>query len=351
MKLTKKILVICLITGILIPAYFIGVQFFEHPNLTLSSNSLIINTLINIIFTILVTGTIATVNLVFIKRYINNKFPWHVKNVQRIVFEFFSTNIAAVFIISIFVIILYYSYPPEVYSKVRLSSAIYQNAVIALIVNNIVAPVYEAQYLFREWINSRIETEQLKREKAESQYTALRNQINPHFLFNSLNTLLTMVAENPKASQYVESLSEFLRSVLQAHEKEAVSLQEELKLSNQFIFIQKTRFGDKLNVETTIPQLFLDYAIPPFALQMLLENAIKHNVVSREYPLRINVYVEDSYLVVENSIHTKSEKDPSTGIGLNNIVNRFKFLTDRKVLISEDDGKFKVSLPLMKIGI
>jgi sensor histidine kinase YesM len=339
-----------LAAGVLIPAYFIGAQYIENSDQVLQHNAFIVNTLINIVFTLFVTGVISTFNLSVIKRYLNKKYPWHVNNGKRIVFELLSTNIAALIIITVCVVILYHMYPPEIRAEVKLSTAIFRSVTIALIVNNIVAPIYEAQYLFREWLNSRIETEQLKREKAESQYAALRNQINPHFLFNSLNTLLTMVAENPKASQYVESLSEFLRSVLQSHEKEAVLLEEELKLANQYIFIQKTRFGDKLNVVTSIPPLYLDYAIPPFALQMLLENAIKHNVVSRENPLHINVYEEDSYLVVENTLRTKFEKDPSTGRGLSNIINRFKYLTDRKVLISEDDGKFKVSLPLMKMS-
>src|ERR1035437_6100329 len=248
MNLTKKIIIICVIAGVLIPAYFIGVQYIEHSNHILRGHAFIANILINVVFTLVVTAVISTVNLSVIKRYLNKKYPWHVNNGKRIVFEFLSTNISAVALITIFVIILYYMYPPEMRKPEMLGAAIFRNAVVAFIVNNIVAPVYEAQYLFREWISSRIETEQLKREKAESQYAALRNQINPHFLFNSLNTLLTMVAENPKASQYVESLSEFLRYVLQAHEKEAVLLEEELKLANQYVFIQKTRFGDKLNV-------------------------------------------------------------------------------------------------------
>jgi len=160
-----------------------------------------------------------------------------------------------------------------------------------------------------------------------------------------------MVAENPKASQYVESLSDFLRNVLQAHDKEAVFLHEELKMANQYIFIQKTRFGDKLIVETSIPPDYLDYALPSFALQILLENAIKHNVVSKEYPLKIKVYVADDYLVVENNIRRKSEENPSTGIGLNNIVNRFRYLSARTIKINDEGGKFKVSLPLLKMSL
>ena len=305
----------------------------------------------NIGYTLVVTGIIATVNLALIKRYLNNKFPWHVNNAKRIIFELLSTNISSVTLITVFSLVLFHLYPCEIQQQIELGPAIFKNIVISLIINNIVTPFYEAQYLFREWINLRVETEQLKREKAESQYTALRNQINPHFLFNSLNTLLTMVADNPKASQYVESLSDFLRYALQTHEKEAVSLEEELKLASQYIFIQKTRFGDKLMVDTDVPGQYLDYAVPPFALQMLLENAIKHNIVSREYPLHIKIYIKDTYLMVENNLRRKLEENPSTGIGLNNITNRYKFLSDRKVLIDEDTDTFKVALPLVKMSL
>jgi LytS/YehU family sensor histidine kinase len=105
-------------------------------------------------------------------------------------------------------------------------------------------------------------------------------------------------------------------------------------------------------VDTDIPGQYLDYVVPPFALQMLLENAIKHNVVSREFPLHIKVYVkEDTYLMVENNLHRKLEDNPSTGIGLNNITNRYKFLSDRKVLIEDENDTFKVALPLVKMSL
>jgi len=352
MSLAKKIIIICITAAVVIPGYFIIAQLIEQRDFKYpATDILVINVFINIGFTLVVTGIIATINLVFIKRYLNKNFPWHVNNAKRIIIEFLSTNIASALLIVVFSIIMFYLYPYKIRHQVEIGTVIFRNVVIALIVNNIVAPFYEAQYLFREWINSRVETEQLKREKAESQYAVLRNQINPHFLFNSLNTLLTMVAENPKASQYVESLSDLLRYALQTNNKEAVSLGEELKLANQYIFIQKTRFGDKLTVETDIPAHYLDYAVPPFAMQMLLENAIKHNVVSREYPLHIKVYASDHYLLVENSLHRKSEENPSTGIGLNNIINRYKFLSDRKVLVEEENGTFKVALPLVKMNL
>jgi two-component system, LytTR family, sensor kinase len=352
--MVKKILIIGLIAGIAVSIYFISKAFITNYQEVKNAafNSVFVVFLINALYTFIVTGIITAVNLLLIKKFFEKKYPWsHTNKVKRVIMELLSTNLLSASLITLFVIIQYNLYSDEVKKLVDFSSVMYQSVVVALIINNIIAPLYEAQFLFREWIKSRIETEQLKREKAESQYAVLKSQINPHFLFNSLNTLLTMIADNQEASRYVESLSDFLRYILQTNDKEAVSLTDELNMVNKYIFIQKNRFGDKLIVETDIPEHYLDFLIPPFALQMLLENALKHNVVSREYPLHINIFVEDHYLVVENNIHKKTEDTHSTGVGLVNITNRFKFLSDRKVNIINENGKFKVALPLVKISV
>jgi LytS/YehU family sensor histidine kinase len=176
--------------------------------------------------------------------------------------------------------------------------------------------------------------------------------VNPHFLFNSLNTLLMLVNENPVASKYVESISEIMRYMLQSQDKEAVLLRDELKIARDYVFIQQSRFGDKLQVEFDVPEKYYHYAIPPLALQMLLENAIKHNVVSKEDPLKVRVYMQDSlFIVIENSIKAKIDKDPSTGVGLDNIRNRYIHLTGKDILVKQENGKFVVMLPLFEKSI
>jgi LytS/YehU family sensor histidine kinase len=126
-------------------------------------------------------------------------------------------------------------------------------------------------------------------------------------------------------------------------------LRDELKIARDYVFIQQSRFGDKLNVAFDVPESFYHYAIPPLAIQMLLENAVKHNVVSKENPLFVKVFVtENLFLVVENTVKAKIDKDPSTGVGLENIQNRYLHLTGKNIVVRRDSGKFTVMLPLFE---
>ena len=221
--------------------------------------------------------------------------------------------------------------------------------VIAVLITLFITAVHSSFYFFQSWKENMLKAERLEKENLLAQYETLKTQVNPHFVFNSLNTLLAMVECNPQAVKYVESLSEFLRYVLQTRDKEVVLLRDELSITNQYLILQKGRFGEKLRISMEVPEQYFHYAIPPLALQMLLENAIKHNVISKDKTLDIKVYVEDkTYLVVENSINPKKEVETSTGIGLNNIKNRYLFLSGKEVKISEENGIFRVSLPLVE---
>jgi sensor histidine kinase YesM len=223
---------------------------------------------------------------------------------------------------------------------------------ICLLITYFISTFYAATFFFKQWKMNAAKAENLEKAQLEAQYETLKNQVNPHFLFNSLNTLLSMVEGNPSATKYVENLSEFMRYILQTREKEVVLLRDEITMARQYIFIQQSRFGDKLQVPINIPEAFYHYAVPPLSIQMLLENAIKHNVVSREHPLVISLFVDEKkYLVVENKIHRKEDTEPSTGIGINNIKKRYLYLSGKDVVISEENGIFKVSLPLVEFKL
>jgi LytS/YehU family sensor histidine kinase len=212
-----------------------------------------------------------------------------------------------------------------------------------------ISSIYASVAFFIEWKENLLRTQALEKANLEARYDTLRNQVNPHFLFNSLNTLLMLVNDNPVASKYVESISEIMRYMLQSRDKEAVLLRDELKIASDYVFVQQSRFGDKLQVEFDVPEKFYHYAIPPLALQMLLENAIKHNVVSKDNPLHVKVYIaENLFIVIENSVKAKIDKDPSTGVGLENIRNRYIHLTGKDILVKQENGRFVVMLPLFE---
>ncbi|MCB9290399.1 MAG: histidine kinase [Lewinellaceae bacterium] len=190
----------------------------------------------------------------------------------------------------------------------------------------------------------------LKREKIESQFEALKSQINPHFLFNSFNTLITIIEENPPvAVEFVEKLSDFYRSILQYREMEVISLQEEVELVQNYAFLLKKRFGDSLSLTVRNNSKEQAY-VAPLTLQILVENAVKHNVISKSRPLNIEVCAGDEYIIVRNNLQKKIALELSTGFGLQSIVNRYALLIDRPVRIEEGEEYFSVSIPAIKNG-
>jgi sensor histidine kinase YesM len=222
----------------------------------------------------------------------------------------------------------------------------------SLLITFMISSIYASVAFFIQWKENLLRTQALEKANLEAQYDTLRNQVNPHFLFNSLNTLLMLVNDNPVASKYVESISEIMRYMLQSQDKEAVLLRDELKIARDYVFIQQSRFGDKLQVEFDVPEKYYHFAIAPLALQMLLENAIKHNVVSKDDPLQVKVYTrENLYVVIENTVKAKIDKDPSTGVGLDNIRNRYLHLTGKDIVVKQENGKFVVMLPLFEKSI
>ncbi len=219
----------------------------------------------------------------------------------------------------------------------------------SLLITFTISSLYASVAFFIQWKANLLRTQALEKANLEARYDTLRNQVNPHFLFNSLNTLLMLVNDNPVASRYVESISEIMRYMLQSQDKDAVLLRDELKIARDYVFIQQSRFGDKLIVEFDVDEKYWHYAIPPLALQMLLENSIKHNVVSKEDPLNVKVYVNDLvYLVIENTMKARMDKDPSTGVGLGNIRNRYLHLSGKNIIVKQEQGKFTVMLPLFE---
>jgi sensor histidine kinase YesM len=200
-------------------------------------------------------------------------------------------------------------------------------------------------FLFN-WRQAAIDSEKLQKEGMAAKYESLKNQVNPHFLFNSLNALTNLVYEDQdKAAKFIKQLSEVYRYVLDTRDKEVVSLEEESGFLRSYLFLQQIRFGDKLKLDIELDNV--QGKVPPLVLQMLIENAIKHNIISEDNPLTIRIYKEDDALVVENNLQKKEMlHGESPGVGLENICKRYEFLTDREVKIIRSD-KFIVKLPII----
>jgi len=280
-------------------------------------------------------------------QYSLGRYPVFKETTKLIVFQVVS--------LSVFVMLVELGeiYAAEHFLKVSIPKSDKTALIIgSLLITFMISSIYASVAFFIQWKENLLRTQALEKANLEARYDTLRNQVNPHFLFNSLNTLLMLVNENPVASKYVESISEIMRYMLQSRDKDAVLLRDELKIARDYVFIQQSRFGDKLQVGFDVPEMFFHYAIPPLALQMLLENALKHNIVSKEDPLYVKIYVhENAFVVVENTVKTKIDKDPSTGVGLDNIRNRYLHLTGNDILVKHENSKFVVMLPLFERSI
>ncbi|WBA43697.1 sensor histidine kinase [Hymenobacter canadensis] len=216
----------------------------------------------------------------------------------------------------------------------------------------VVQLIYESWHLFQQWKQNLRRAEQLQRAGVQSQLEALQSQLDPHFLFNSLNTLSALVEpENEAAQQFLEQLADVYRYVLQAREKPTVPLSEELEFVDTYLALHKTRFRDNLHVTTTIPAALLARQVAPLSVQLLVENALKHNVASREHPLELRIWADAGLqvLVVENTLRPRTAGlAPGTGTGLRNVRHRYELLqAATPVTVSADDGWFRVQLPLL----
>lgn len=203
-------------------------------------------------------------------------------------------------------------------------------------------------YYFQEWKNTLLKAERLEKEKSQVQFDNLRNQLNPHFLFNSLTSLNSLIFENQElASQFLQQLSKVFRYLLQNKDKELVSLKTELDFIKNYIFLLETRFKETLKVNTQVPDNQLDKKIVPVTTQILIENAIKHNIITEGKPLQIDLLVENDFLLIKNNVQKKTLVESSNKQGLENLKNLYAFLTDKPLEIQEDKEYFAVKIPLL----
>jgi len=198
------------------------------------------------------------------------------------------------------------------------------------------------------WQSSLQREQKLREEKLIFQNETLKNQVNPHFLFNSLNTLSSLISSQPEtADNFIDRLSSIYRYILENSQKDKVSLSEELAFIRDYFFLHQIRDEDKIFLEIVIADQ-KKYFIMPVSLQILVENAINHNMATRENPLRISIYNEVDYIVVKNNLQKKSIPFKSTQIGLRNLSERVKIVSARSIIIEETSDVFLVKIPLLK---
>ncbi|PQB05717.1 sensor histidine kinase [Aureitalea marina] len=226
----------------------------------------------------------------------------------------------------------------------------YKVVIPVIIVSTMTIAIYEGIYLFIKLKNAIREEEQAKQIAVRAQLDTLRNQAQPHFLFNSLNTLRDIIDQDPKedAKKFVDTLAEVYRYILESGSTNTIQLADEITFAKAYLHIQQERFESNLKLQWDVREEALRSYVIPMSLQLLLENALKHNVISKAKPLSIHISTDNDALKVCNNYQPRSTQVASTQLGLKNIEKRYALITDRKLSIQQNDHQFCVELPLLE---
>ncbi len=230
--------------------------------------------------------------------------------------------------------------------------AIQLSVTIILVAVFFLVNLYETVFLVREVANEKLTQEQLERAKAEAELDALKNQIDPHFIFNSLNTLGHLIEQHPaKAKLFNNNMAEVYRYILSNKARSLVLLREEMDFLNNYFSLLKIRFEEAIQLQIRVDQVMMDsYLVPPISLQLLIENAVKHNEFSDSKPLHIVIEMQGEVLVVQNGVHKKITRNNSSKIGLTNLKERYRLITNKEIIVKETTVNFTVQLPVLRLN-
>ncbi|WP_395054531.1 2TM domain-containing protein [Flavobacterium sp.] len=302
--------------------------------------------LINFAFVSMYTFSLTIANTLFFK-YLDSVFKKNRFSKPRLIIGFIGS-----FLVSLFVIFLIRIFEEVVVNDNSFQSFLASekpaNYLVAIIITFFVTLSLYAFHFYKTYQENKLKEQKIIAGTANAQLESLKNQIDPHFLFNSLNVLSSLIEENPdNAQKFTTSLSKIYRYVLEQKDKELVTVQEELAFAKTYMNLLKMRFEDSISYDVPLDYDNLEAKVVPLSLQLLLENTIKHNVVSEQKPLQIKIYIRNNYLVVENNLQKKEVLQDRRGVGLQNIIERYKLLSERKVVIEESESYFKVMIPIL----
>ncbi|MDP3680539.1 MAG: 2TM domain-containing protein [Flavobacterium sp.] len=301
--------------------------------------------LVNFLFTMMYTFSLYASNMFLfwkLDSYFEDKF-----SVKRLTLGFigsFLVSLAVIFLMHLFEEVVYNKNSFDYFLANEKPSSYLASIIITFFVT---LSIYTISF-YKAYNENKVKEQKIIAGTANAKFESLKNQIDPHFLFNSLNVLSSLIEENPdNAQRFTISLSKIYRYVLEQKDKELVSVEEELAFAKTYMNLLKMRFENSLFYELPTTAINPDAKVVPLSLQLLLENTVKHNVVSEQRPLHIRIYVESDYLAVQNDYQKKEVLQERQGVGLQNIVNRYGIITNRKVLIIQNEKTFTVKIPLL----
>jgi two-component system, LytTR family, sensor kinase len=284
-------------------------------------------------------------------KFIGKRFPGRHQNKKRQVITSISV-IVGFFLLQLFLDSFLVSYLKQYLATTNPDFLL--KVITSFIFTILILSLYEGIYLSHQVQRTLKENEQMMRENVTSQLAGLKNQVNPHFLFNSLNTLSSLVHEDAnRADAFIGKLSKVYRYILDKNDDHTVSLEEEIKYLHSYIHLMKERFGNNIIYTEKIDPSLLHKCIMPFSLQITFENCVKHNIITKEKPLNIHIEtsVDSEYLFITNNLQKLTFPEEKSSVGLENIKRRYSFFTAKPVHVLEDETTFKVGLPLLKMEI
>lgn len=292
----------------------------------------------------LVAGFLIAYPDLFIIRKLNASAPWNKKILKRIAIQLcFSVAIAVVISTIVTLFANWLSPYTEDFKGVLIN-----NAMIYSVVNVTVMAILEGWIYYIEGRQAKQMAESLQEELSRIKFEVLKSQINPHFMFNSLNVLSGLINKDvTKAQQFIDEFSHIYRYVLETIEQPVTTLGKELDFMNSYLFLQQIRYGENLTYSVNIPAELLSLAMPPLSLQVVLENAIKHNIVNESKPLKIEIFSEGNFLVVKNNLQPKISQGASTGLGLKNLIKRYALICKPEPVFKVETNHYIAILPLI----
>jgi len=290
------------------------------------------------------TAILIAVPDLFIIDWLNRRFPWNKRVFPRVLLQFFAAVLLSAAVSQLMTLTANSITP---YSE-DLKLVLLYNALIYAVVNIIIMGVLEAWVYYNQSAEAGRKAEALERELTQIRFEMLKSQINPHFMFNSLNVLSGLIDKDvTKAQEFIDEFSQIYRYVLETIEQPVSSLGKELDFLRSYLFLQQIRYGEDLTWSVNIPSALLGMVLPPLSLQVVLENAIKHNIVNHSKPLHINISADDRTLVVTNRLQPKISTTASTGVGLKNLTRRYSLITRREPRFTVEDNHYIARLPLI----
>ncbi|MFD2550580.1 2TM domain-containing protein [Bizionia sediminis] len=302
--------------------------------------------LINFVFYQLYAFVLGYSNMYFFE-YLGNRKWQEAETFKRLLYGIIGSVVITViglFFLHIFEAMVYQNQTFDVF----LDNESYNDYTFGLWMTLTIVIAFHAVHYFKQTQDKKVKESQIVAQTQTAKFDALKNQLDPHFLFNSLNVLSSLIEENPEnAQRFTTSLSKIYRYVLEQKNKDLVSVNDELAFARTYMLLLKMRFEDSIIFEIPEQALNPDSKVVPLSLQLLLENAVKHNMVTSNKPLLIKIYEQRGYLVVENNLQTKQVLKKGSGVGLNNIMERYALLTAKKVFINQTATVFNVSIPML----